>query len=70
MIKKAKNWILNRFMPAWAKDTIWQELQEARDKIKKKDIEILKLRAYIDGMEFTIRKQKQIVINTQREDKE
>lgn len=61
-MKKFKNWLINRFLSMWAKETVLHELQAAYDELEKKDAEITQLRAYIDGYRASMRAQKRIVI--------
>lgn len=61
---KLKRWLINRFLPAWAKETLLKEYEKLlrenmalKAKIKEQD-------AYIDGLESGIRNQRRIIINT------
>lgn len=63
-MKKFKKWLINTFLPAYAKDTLLQEAKklaaenaELRHQIKERD-------AYIEGLERGIRNQRRIIINT------
>lgn len=63
MIKKIKRWLINRFLPAWAKETLLKEHEKLlrenavlKARIKEQD-------AYIDGIETGIKSQRRIIIN-------
>ena len=62
-MKKIKNWVINRFLPVWAREELMREnerLHRENDKLTA----LLKERdAYIDGLEAGIRSQRRIVIN-------
>ena len=60
---KFKKWIIQKFLPAWAKDTILKEVErltaenaELKHKISERD-------AYIDGLETGMRFQRRVIIN-------
>lgn len=55
-MRRFKTWLLERFLPAWAKDTVYQENKALRNKLAKQEQEIRELNAYIDGMETAMRR--------------
>lgn len=55
-------WFLERFLPAWAKDSVYRENRILRDKLEQREREIERLNAYIDGMENGLRFMRRIVI--------
>lgn len=61
-MRKFKAWLLERFLPAWAKDSICRENAALRDELDKQAQEIRALNAYIDGMETALRSMRRIVI--------
>ena len=64
MIKKIKQWLIHRFLPAWAKETLLKENEKLR---RENDALKAKLREqdiYIDGLVTGIKYQRRIVINT------
>lgn len=61
-MKRIKKWLMERYFPAQAKVVISQLEAELR----KKDIEIAELNAYIDGLEAGLRVQRRIVINNNK----
>lgn len=63
-MKKIKNWIINRFLPMWAKETVLRELKSTKEEnevLRQKNME---LEAYIKGMHTGMKNQRRIVINT------
>lgn len=63
-MKKVKQWFINRFLPAWAKETLLKDYEKLlrentmlKAKVKEQD-------AYIDGLEAGIKSQRRIIINT------
>ncbi|MBQ6852385.1 MAG: hypothetical protein IJO04_05085 [Oscillospiraceae bacterium] len=64
MIRKFKKWLLEHFLPMWAKETVLadnrrllEEVKDLRQQLERKD-------AYIAGLEVGIRAQRRIIINT------
>ena len=63
-MKKIKNWLFNRFLPMWAKETIlrdYKNLERENEDLRKK---VAELEAYINGLHAGMRNQRRIVINT------
>ena len=63
MIRKIKRWLIDHFLPMWAKETVLavnkhlqRQVAELEQKIQLKD-------AYIAGLETGIRAQRRIVIH-------
>lgn len=61
-MRKLKTWLLERFLPAWAKDSIYRENRALRDELGAREQEIRRLNAYIDGLETALRHKTRIVI--------
>lgn len=61
-MRKFKTWLLERFLPAWAKDSVYRENAALRDKLERQEQEIKRLNAYIEGMEGGLRAIRRIVI--------
>lgn len=61
-MKKFKTWLLERFLPAWAKDSVYRENKALRAEIDKRDRMIRELNAYIDGLEASLRSKFRVVI--------
>lgn len=61
-MKKFKTWLLERFLPAWAKDSVYRENQTLKAELERQKQEIRELNAYIDGLEQGLRSMRRIVI--------
>ena len=61
-MRKLKKWLIERYFPAEAKETIARLEME----IIGKNAEIANLHAYIDGLESGMRAQRHIVINNSK----
>ena len=63
-MRKIRQWLLERFLPAWAKDSIYRENAALRDKLERQEQEqeLRELHAYIDGLETAMRTMRRIVI--------
>lgn len=62
-MRRFRKWLLERFLPVWAKDSVYQENKTLLAKVSEQKQEIRALNAYIDGMETALRRQR-IVIQT------
>lgn len=62
MIRKLKRWLIERFLPAWAKETLLKENEELRRTVVKLRQQIGELNSYIDGLETGIKSQRRIII--------
>lgn len=61
-MRKLKTWLLERFLPAWAKDSVYRENQMLKAELERQKQEIRELNAYIDGLEQGLRSMRRIVI--------
>lgn len=61
-MRRFRQWLLERFLPAWAKDSVYRENKILRAKLDERDQEIRELNAYIDGLETALRSMRRIVI--------
>ena len=68
-MKKLKMWFINTFLPAWAKLAMFDELRKLQKKVSELEEENHKLNAYIDGLQWGVRAQRRIIINTGEEKK-
>lgn len=64
-MNRIKRWLFERFLPAWAKDSVYKENAALRKQIARLEQEIAQLNAYIDGLEAGMRTQRRIVINNE-----
>ena len=49
-MKRFKTWLLERFLPAWAKDSVYQENKKLLLQLERQKQEIRELHAYVDGL--------------------
>ena len=63
-MNKISNWLINRFLPMWAKETVLKELRSTKEENEVLRHKIAELEAYINGMHAGIKNQRRIVINT------
>ena len=61
-MKRLKTWLLERFLPAWAKDAAYTENKRLLAQLERQKQEIRELNAYIDGLEAGLRSRSRIVI--------
>lgn len=61
-VRRFKTWLLERFLPAWAKDSVYRENKLLRDKLEQQKQEMRELHAYIDGLESGLRAVRRVVI--------
>lgn len=55
-MKKLRDWLLMRFLPAWAKESVYKENKLLREKLAQQKQEIERLNAYAAGLEFAMRR--------------
>jgi len=65
MIRKIKTWLIERFLPAWAKETVYQENASLRKEISELKMKLREQEAYIDGLERGVRSQRRITIHNE-----
>lgn len=64
-MRRFKKWLLEKFLPAWAKDTVYRENRQLLSQVERQKQEIRELNVYIDGVETTLRSMRRIVINNE-----
>lgn len=64
-VRRFRQWLLERFLPAWAKDSVYRENKLLRDRLDERDREIRELNAYVDGLETALRSMRRIVIQNE-----
>ena len=63
-MRKLRTWLLERLLPAWAKDSVYRENMELLTWLERQEQEIQRLNAYIDGLETGLRAVRRVVIQT------
>lgn len=64
-MKKIRDWLITKFLPMWAKETVLAENERLREEVAQLKTELKEQYAYIDGLEAGIKAQRRIIINTQ-----
>lgn len=64
MIKKTKAWMIEQFLPQWAKAAMLEENQRLREQVEALKQENNRLNAYIEGYEAGVKAHRRIIINT------
>lgn len=55
-MRKIKDWLLLRFLPAWAKESVYAENRMLRERIEEQQHELDRLEAYAAGLEYALRR--------------
>ena len=63
MIKKFKNWIINRFLPVVAREMLVRDNERLSKEVRLCQEEIGRLKSYIAGLETGIKAQRRIIVN-------
>ena len=50
-----KKWLINNYLPMWAKETVFAENKALKKKVEKLEKEVDNLLAYICGIEFALK---------------
>lgn len=64
-MKKFKIWLLERFLPAWAKDSVYQDNKRLLAQLEQQKQKIKELHAYIDGLEAGLRAMRRVTIRNE-----
>ena len=65
MIRRFKSWLINIFLPAWAKDSIYRENEALRFEVSDLRAKLREREAFSEGLERGVRAQRRIVINNE-----
>lgn len=68
-MRRFRNWLMLKFLPAWAKESVYKENSELRKKLDALQRRIEHLNAYIDGLETGIRAQRRVIVKNEVKDK-
>lgn len=63
MIRKIKQWLLNRFLPMWAKETVLAENKKLQQELAKLREDLNRKEAYIAGIATGLKAVRRITIN-------
>ena len=63
-MKKIKQWLFDRFLPMWAKETVLQENRKLQRENEMLIVQLAEKQAYIDGLLAGMKNQRRIIINT------
>lgn len=64
-MRRFRQWLLDRFLPAWAKDSVFQENKRLLAEVERQKQELRELNAYVEGMETALRAIRRIVIQNE-----
>ena len=64
-MRKFRKWLLETFLPAWAKDSVYAENKRLLAQLERQAQDMRELNAYIDGLETALRSMRRIVINNE-----
>lgn len=68
-MKKIKRWLTERFLPVYLKEELMKENEKLKEKNRELRVRLKELNAYADGLEFGLRSQRRLVINSKEETK-
>jgi hypothetical protein len=63
-MKKIKNWFYSRFLPMWAKESVFAEYKKLQAENERLLIQLAEKEAYIEGLHAGMKHQRRIIINT------
>lgn len=64
-MRRFKKWLLEKFLPAWAKDSVYEDNKRLLVQLERQAQEMRELNAYIDGLETALRSMRRIVITNE-----
>jgi len=69
-MSKFKKWLYKRFLPAYCRDDLMEKNARLTAKLQQQAVTIAKLEAYIDGLEYAMRRAGRITINAKEVNKQ
>lgn len=64
-MSRFKKWLVNKYLPAWARDELLEENQRLKAKTELLSHQVREYESYIDGMQYAIRHGNRITIKTE-----
>lgn len=64
-MRRFRKWLLEKFLPAWAKDSVYAENKRLLAQLERQAQEMRELNAYIDGLETALCSMRRIVITNE-----
>lgn len=61
-MKRVKRWLVERFLPRYAYETVLVDLESATEKLKELQQTIERQKSYISGLEYALRHLTQTVV--------
>ena len=61
---RLRDWLVNKYLPAWAVQTILEENKQLHGKLEHLKEDYKTLQAYTDGLEYALHRGTRIEINT------
>lgn len=64
-MSRFKRWLVNKYLPTWAKQTIAKENEQLEEQIRQMRLEMADLKGYCDGLETALRAIRRITITNE-----
>ena len=61
-MSRFKRWLVNKYLPTWARQTLEQENKDLEAQISRMKLEMADLKGYCDGLETALRTIRRITI--------
>ena len=62
MIRKLKIWLRERYLPEYCRQKLLEENNRLRQKLDKKEREIIRLNGYVEGLEEALRALSRVIL--------
>lgn len=53
-----KKWLINNFLPQWAKETVLADNRQLKKEVSRLQLEVELLKSYIKGLEYAVKEGK------------